>query len=157
LIIGQLPMEFTQLYDFGANSAETESLVGDFSQVTEKSTGLRILIVDDESLIRWALAETLTARGCQVAEASDAAAAVRAVSGAAEPFDIVLLDLRLPDSTDLGLLEAIREAAPYGHVILMTAYGTPEIERRARRLGAYDVVDKPFEISDLAALVSSVH
>ena len=71
-------------------------------------TPLRVLIVEDETLIRWAVAEALTAAGHAVLEAPDAATALRIVDEAPEPMDAVVLDLRLPDSSDLSLLAAIR-------------------------------------------------
>jgi DNA-binding NtrC family response regulator len=114
-----------------------------------------VLVVDDEPLIRWSLTETLSDRGYEVVEAADGRAAVRAVS--ASPFDVVLLDIRLPDSSDLTLLSRLRLLAPDARVILMTAHGTPEVVQKALDLGAFRVVSKPFEMSELAALVSQAH
>lgn len=125
----------------------------EISSVTlKKSPVLRVLIVDDEPLIRWSLAETLTEMGHLVAEAGDGASAIRAIYEG-EPFDAVILDYRLPDSNDLGLLTTIRQVAPRAAVIMMTAFGTAEVTSGAIRLGAYRVVPKPFEMHDMAALV----
>ena len=112
-----------------------------------------MLVVDDEPLIRWSLVETLEARGHTVTEAADAASARRAIASAEGPPDVVLLDYRLPDSNDLGLLRTIRQDAPRSQVILMTAHGTPEIAKGALDLGAYRVISKPFSVDDLASLV----
>ena len=125
----------------------------EFSQATAKKPRLDVLVVDDERLIRWSLVETLTAAGHQVTEAADRAATLTALTGRAQPPDVVLLDYRLPDSDDLGLLATIRQLAPQTTVILMTAYGTPEVVKGAMDLGAYDVLTKPFEVQDVAALV----
>ena len=121
------------------------------------TTGLRILVVDDEALIRWSLLETLTSGGHAVVEACDAATAVQAVTGAAVPFDVVLLDFRLPDSNNLALLSRLRRLEPASRIILMTAYGTPEILQKAMDLGAYRVISKPFDMNDLAPLVRQAH
>ena len=121
------------------------------------SQPLHVLVVDDELLIRWSLAETLAGRGHVVTEAADAASARRIVGDATHRPDVVLLDYRLPDSDDLGLLATIRREAPDARVILMTAFGTPEVVQGALDLGAYRVVSKPFEVDDLAALVSEAH
>lgn len=129
----------------------------DVSGVAKNSASPRVLIVDDEPLIRWSLAETLVDRGYEVAEASDGRTAVQAVSETSVPFDVVLLDLRLPDSNDLRLLGQLRRLAPDARVILMTAFGTPELTQGALELGAYRVIGKPFEIHELAALVSEAH
>ena len=114
----------------------------------------RVLVVDDEPLIRWSIAETLKAHGDTVFEAGNGAGALRAVQICSSPLDAVLLDYRLPDTTNLSLLAQIRRIAPTTPVILMTAFGAPELTEGALRLGAYDVMDKPFELTDLEAVVS---
>src|SRR5262249_49736122 len=98
------------------------------------------------------LAETLGGEGHSVAEAGDGEGAVDALRGG-EPFDVVVLDYRLPDSNDLQLLGTIRRIAPQSAVIMMTAYGTPEVANGAIDLGAYCIVPKPFEVHDMAKLV----
>lgn len=125
----------------------------EFSQSEKKSPLARVLVVDDEPLIRWSVVETLIERGFDVVEAPDGRAAVSALDGG-QAFDVVLLDFRLPDSNDLTLLSTIRRQSPLTQVILMTAYGTPEVTKGALDLGAYRVVSKPFEMNDMAALVA---
>jgi len=110
------------------------------------------LIVDDESLIRWSMAETLGNAGYEVSEAGDAKETLRRLSTAPAP-DVILLDYRLPDSNDLKLLETIRQVVPGGSVIMMTAYSTAEMVSHAIKLGAFRVLSKPVEMSDLAPLV----
>lgn len=116
----------------------------------------RVLVVDDERLVRWSLRETLSDRGYEVAEAEDGRTAVRALTAGAELPDVVLLDYRLPDSGDLALLSRIVSLVPDGRVILMTAYGTPEVAEAALERGAFQVLLKPFEMQDLTALVGRV-
>jgi DNA-binding NtrC family response regulator len=118
------------------------------------NTQSRILVVDDELLIRWSLSEALTAAGYAVVEGRDAAEARQAIRDQDHKPDLVVLDYRLPDSNDLGLLTTIRNEAPTVPVILMTAYGTAEVEKGALDLGAYRVVSKPFEVHDMASLVT---
>lgn len=125
--------------------------MADFSR--ELATRLTVLVVEDESLIRWAVAEALRAAGHGVLEAPDAATALRIVAEAAQPVDAVLLDLRLPDSSDLSLLAAIRRHTPTTAVVMMTAHGTPEDAAGARALGAFDVVEKPFDVEQIERLV----
>jgi DNA-binding NtrC family response regulator len=115
----------------------------------------RILIVDDEPLIRWCIAETLGTAGYGITQAQDAASALRVLTDVPEP-DVILLDLRLPDSSDLSLLERVRTIAPAAAVIVMTAFGTPEITAEALKLGARAVLTKPFDMQDLAQVVSSL-
>jgi DNA-binding response OmpR family regulator len=115
----------------------------------------QILVVDDEPLIRWCIAETLGAAGFGITEAQDGASALRALADMPEP-DVILLDLRLPDSSDLGLLKKIRSVAPAAAVIMMTAFGTPEVTTAALELGARAVLTKPFDMEDLEHVVSSL-
>jgi DNA-binding NtrC family response regulator len=117
------------------------------------ATVLRVLIVEDEALIRWAVAEALTAAGHSVLEAPDAATARRLVAEAAPPLDAVLLDLRLPDSSDLALLAAIRRETPATAVVMMTAHGTREDAANAKALGAFAVIEKPFDIGRIEQLL----
>ena len=71
----------------------------------------------------------------------------------ADPADVVLLDLRLPDSDDLRVLSAMRWLSPATPVILMTAHGSPGLLEQARQFGAFTVLDKPFEMNELARIV----
>src|SRR5689334_14507055 len=95
----------------------------EFPHMTSKNSAtLRVLVVDDEPLIRWSLAQTLADRGHVVCEAEDAASTRAAIS---DDFDVLLLDYRLPDSDNLSLLASIRNRAPHAQVIVMTAFGSP--------------------------------
>jgi len=122
----------------------------DFPETAKKSAGC-VLVVDDERLLRWSVAETLTARGYDIVEAGDARSAMQEF-GDGDRTDLVLLDLRLPDVSDLRLLVRIRQKGPQVPVILMTAFPTREIVEEADALGA-TVLIKPF---DLDALVAGV-
>ena len=118
---------------------------------------LRILVVEDEALIRWSIAETLGQAGHTVMEAQNAASAMKALKDAGEEIDVVLLDYRLPDSNDLGLLAHVRRLQPRSAVVMMTAYGTPEVTEGALALGAYRVMGKPFDMRALESLVVEAH
>jgi DNA-binding NtrC family response regulator len=133
--------------------AEVKDEVGNISTMLKKSAP-RVLVVDDEALIRWSLSEMLGERGYVVTEADNARMALAAIQQAQEPFDVVLLDYRLPDSGDLRLLETVRRLAPTSQVIMITAHNSPEVAQGAAALGAYRVICKPFEVESLAALVN---
>ena len=120
---------------------------------TGKST-LHVLVVDDEPLIRWSVSEVLAESGHTVSEASDGASALELLAGGARLFDVIVLDYRLPDSNDLQLLETVRGLAPDSTIIMMTAFGTPEMVAGALKLGAFRVVPKPFDVHDMARLVA---
>jgi DNA-binding NtrC family response regulator len=111
-----------------------------------------VLVVDDEPLIRWSVAESLSDAGVDVEQASDAASALHAVTTTALPFDAVVLDLRLPDMDDLSLLGTLHQLMPHATLVLMTAFGTPEVVADARAMGA-TILNKPFELDELRRLV----
>lgn len=119
-----------------------------------KNSPPTVLVVDDEALIRWSLSEMLGERGYAVTEAGSGRMALQAIQDAAAPFDVVLLDYRLPDSADLGLLHRIRSLAPTSQVIMISAHSSPELVQGATALGAYRVVSKPFEVESIAELVN---
>jgi DNA-binding NtrC family response regulator len=112
-----------------------------------------VLVVDDEALVRWAIGQTLDPHRYAITEAADATSAVRALREDTAP-QVVLLDLQLPDCNDLRLLEIVRRLAPAATVILMTAFGSPELRAAALRLGAACVLDKPFDLEQLVRVVS---
>jgi two-component system NtrC family response regulator len=120
-------------------------------------TTLHVLVVDDEALIRWSLSELLRLNGHTVVEAANAGAARAAIDESTRAFDVVLLDYRLPDSNDLTLLEEIRRRIPTSAVVLMTAYSSPEVVTSAIQLGAYRVVDKPFDMDNVEPMVRSAY
>jgi DNA-binding NtrC family response regulator len=124
------------------------------SSPVDRMDVVRALVVDDEALIRWSVAETLATLDIEVEQAGDAARALEAISRADGPFDIVVLDLRLPDVNDLTLLRRVRQLLPDAFVLLMTAFGTPEIIAEARALGAQGVLSKPFALEDLSRLLA---
>lgn len=136
-----------------SESAPVVPLARNLSPRAKKLPRPRVLVVDDEPLVRWSVAETLRARGYDVSEAGDAKTALHMLTADPEAADIVLLDLRLPDSSDLRLLAMLRGLAPTTPIILMTAYGTTEVVERALQLGAFRVIDKPFELNELAPLI----
>lgn len=114
---------------------------------------VRALVIDDEALIRWSVAETLGSLDIEVAQAGDAATALTVISRASHPFDIVVLDLRLPDMNDLTLLREVRRLMPNAFVVLMTAFGTPENIAEAEALGTHSVLHKPFALEELSRLL----
>src|SRR6266545_864818 len=107
---------------------------------------MRVLVIDDDPLMRWALTETLCERGWQVSQGGDAQETEAAIRKTSTPFDVVLLDYRLPDSDDLSLLASVRALSPHSKVIMMTAFETPDMVRGALDLGASTVLRKPFDM-----------
>lgn len=123
-------------------------------RAAEKKSPRHVLVVDDEPLIRWSVAESLSDLGFDVEQASDAHSALRKVTTTAAPYDVVVLDLRLPDMNDLSLLGTLRQLLPRAVLVVMTAFGSAEILGDAASLGAA-VIEKPFELADLMRLVTA--
>ncbi len=117
---------------------------------------MHVLVVDDESLIRWAIADVLRSAGYDVVEASTATTAVRVLEQAREPFAAILLDYSLPDSTDLRLLAKVHGLAPRSRIVFMTAFGTPDLFEHARELGACCTLDKPFDMNSLPDTIHTI-
>jgi two-component system response regulator PilR (NtrC family) len=110
----------------------------------------RILVVDDEPLIRWAASSTLAAAGFTVVEAADLAGA-RKVARTGR-LDLALLDFRLPDGNGIALMHEIHQAQPECRFIMMTAFRTPELTADAAAEHVR-VLDKPFGMPELADVV----
>jgi len=111
----------------------------------------RILIVEDEKLIRWSIKSRLQDEGFVVAEAETGKAAFDLLED--DECDLMILDYRLPDMTGLQVLERVRQGTPEVSVVMMTAYGTVENAVQAMKLGAFDYLTKPVNLDELAMVV----
>ncbi len=108
---------------------------------------IRVLIVEDEGQIRWSLRQKFEERDWQVVEVATGQAALETL--AEQVFDLVLLDYRLPDITGIDVLRGLRQTDQDAVVIMMTAYSTIETAVEAIKLGAFNYITKPFQISQL--------
>jgi len=125
----------------------------DFHIAVAETPRPRVLVVDDEPLIRWSIAEALGERGYSIVEAGTGRAAIDEVLASREPFGVIVLDLRLPDFDNLSLLTRLHELAPEARIIMMTAHGTRDVAQEAEAHGAYGFMTKPFELAVMASLV----
>jgi DNA-binding NtrC family response regulator len=112
---------------------------------------IRILVVDDEHLIRWSLEQNLKKQGYEVVTAGNGEDALRLVRE--EQPDLVLLDIQLPGITGLEVLERVKEIDEEIIVIMVTAHGGLETAVNAMRLGAYDYINKPFNLDEMAIVI----
>ena len=111
----------------------------------------RILVVDDESFIRDMLADFLGMEGYAVQCAADGVAALRELR--AQPFDVIVSDLKMPGIGGLDLLKEARQAYPDTVMIMMTGFGTVETAIAAMKSGAYDYILKPFKVEEVIQVV----
>jgi DNA-binding NtrC family response regulator len=103
----------------------------------------KVMIVDDEAVIREFVRTTLEKSGHEVVEAEDGATLKAALEGPAP--DVVLLDLKLPDSDGLTLLPLVKKGWPDSEVIVLTGHGSIEVAVEATKRGAYYFQSKPFD------------
>jgi response regulator RpfG family c-di-GMP phosphodiesterase len=107
----------------------------------------RVLVVDDEKVIREILADFLSMEGFFVRTAEDGSAALVELSR--HHYDLVLSDLKMPNMGGLELLGAISKHAPNVVTVIMTGFGTVETAIDAMKRGAYDYILKPFKVEEV--------
>ncbi len=112
-----------------------------------------ILIVDDDSEIRYSLSRVLSSRGYQIIEAPSGELGVAAVKKS--PPDLVFLDIRMSGMSGIEALQHIRSSNPKQMVILMTAFGTAQTAIEAMKYGAFDYIMKPFDPARVLALAEN--
>jgi len=111
----------------------------------------KILVVDDEHLIRWSLEQNLKKQGYEVITAGSGEEAMKLIQE--DTPDLMLLDVQLPGMNGMEVLEKVKEAEEDVIVIMVTALGVLETAVKAMRLGAYDYINKPFNLDELAIVI----
>jgi two-component system response regulator HydG len=111
----------------------------------------KILVVDDEESHRIMLRAVLQEEGYDVTEAADGPEGIQAVEEG--PFDVILLDIRMPTMDGIEALTEIRKISPFTPVLMMTAYASVKTAVEALRAGAFDYLTKPLDIEELKILV----
>ena len=113
----------------------------------------RILIVDDDKLVRWTLTQKCTEFGYFSLEASSGEEALRMLQ--TDPVDAILLDVHLPDLSGIEVLEKLKQTGETRSVIMMTADPQLDDVKAALRLGAYDFVSKPINFDELSVTLQN--
>ena len=111
-----------------------------------------ILVVDDEIEIREGLELLLRTEGYQVSSAESGQVGLSRLEE--RPFDLLLLDVSLPDRNGIDMLKEIRRQDPHLPVVLITAYGSIEMARAAFKSGAMDYITKPWSNDELLVQVA---
>jgi len=113
-----------------------------------------ILVVDEQFTDREALKKILEDKGYRVATANDGAEAIEMVKS--RHYDIIFLDVRLPDMNGVETFERVKKIDPQATVIMMTGCAEEDLVKRAVSAGAYTCLYKPFDIEKVIALVEAV-
>ncbi len=113
-----------------------------------------ILVVDDEEMIRWTLKEALESEGYNLKTFENGREFLSYFN--ANGGDIVLLDVRLPDSNGLDLLLEVTRIDPDAIVVIMTAFGDVETAVNAMKRGAFDYISKPYSLEEVSLLIKKI-
>jgi DNA-binding NtrC family response regulator len=108
----------------------------------------KVLIVDDEEVVRLSHSRSLASVDCKTWVAADGVEALRAMEQ--QDFDVILLDLRMPDLDGMEVLRAIKQHWPESEVVVITGYASIESAKQAVRLGAHNYLAKPVGPDDVA-------
>ena len=111
----------------------------------------KILVIDDEDIVRTSCSRTLSPEGYEVKLAKNGSEGLKMARE--DKFDLVLTDLKMPDMDGIEVLRIIKEQWPETEVIIVTGYQTVDTAVKAIKLGAYDYIEKPFTPD---ALISAV-
>lgn len=111
----------------------------------------KILVVDDEILVRDFLAEALRRKGFDVATAENGTKAIQQLKDTT--FDLVITDMKMPDLTGIDVLKKAKELSPSTVVVIITAFGSIENAVEAMRLGAFNYLIKPFSPDSIEAVI----
>ena len=112
----------------------------------------KILVIDDEKLLRWSLEQNLSRDGYQVITAEKGLDGLTAFRE--ESPDITLLDIHLPDVSGITVLEGLKELNKDAVVIMITAFGDVQTAVKTIKLGAHDFVEKPFNMDKLKIIIT---
>jgi DNA-binding NtrC family response regulator len=107
----------------------------------------RVLVVDDEDVVRLSYAAALASSSCELATARNGAEAMRAMER--DPCDVVFLDLRMPGQDGMSVLAQIKRQWPESEVVIVTGYPSVDTAKEAVRLGAFDYLAKPVGPDDI--------
>jgi CheY-like chemotaxis protein len=120
----------------------------------------RVLLAEDDQELRWLIAHSLRGDGFEVVEAADGLDLLDQVGTSLsdtlelESIDLIVSDVRMPGWTGLEVLAGLNSAGCHTPVVLITAFGDPEVHAAGKRLGAAAVLDKPFDLNELSRIAA---
>jgi DNA-binding NtrC family response regulator len=123
-----------------------------FEKIMNELQDKSVLVVDDDPGMLRAMIKVLAKEGMRVTSVSDPAAVVKKLADSEKRFDLVITDLRMPMFSGRGVL-ALASALPELPVIIVTAFGGPDVQAQALRLGAFAFLEKPVTAAQLIQVV----
>jgi len=117
------------------------------------STARKILVVDDEEIVRLSCLRTLMPHGCEVETANDGYEALAILRD--RSFDIIITDFKMPDMDGIEFIDMLRQTAPSARLLLVTGYATDEVREQAEAMGA-SYLAKPFSPQELCDAIEGL-
>jgi len=115
----------------------------------------KVLIVDDEERFRATMCKLLTVRGLKAVTAGSGKEAIEKLRQ--NPYDVVILDVRMPEMGGVQVLSEIKKIDPQAEVIIMTGYASVDTAKEIMKLGAYDYVLKPYSVEELMDKIEAAY
>jgi len=115
----------------------------------------KVLIVDDEERFRATMCKLLTVRGVEAVTAGSGKEAIEKLRQ--NPYDVVILDVRMPEMGGVQVLSEIKKIDPQAEVIIMTGYASVDTAKEIMKLGAYDYVLKPYSVEELMDKIEAAY
>lgn len=134
------------------NTVTSQEKDGTITVETKEKT---ILVIDDEKDIGWIMSRIFHEQGHKVIVSQSGKKGLKKFMGLKD-FDLVFLDIKLPDLNGFEVLEQIKRVSPHTKVIMITAFGSPESREEALVRGASAFLDKPIQIDQMTRLVDEV-
>ena len=113
----------------------------------------KVLVVDDEDIVRISCVRTLRPKGFHISEATDGFQALSMLKK--DTYDIIITDLKMPDMDGIEFIDMLKQVAPQARVLLVTGYATDEAREQAEAMGA-KYLPKPFNPSELCKTIESL-
>jgi DNA-binding NtrC family response regulator len=115
----------------------------------------RVLIVDDEDRFRATMRKLLAVRGLEASTAGTGREALEELN--TNPYDVVILDVKMPELGGVEVLAEIKKIDPFIEVIVMTGYASVDTAKKITELGGYDYLLKPYNIDELMEKIDAAH
>ncbi|MFA6093759.1 MAG: response regulator [Elusimicrobiota bacterium] len=122
--------------------------------MTELSRPLRVLLVDDEQIVRTVLRRFLSGQNVRISEAENGAIALELAR--AQPFDLYFVDVRMPVFDGIQFLQELRKLDAQAEVVMMTGYALDDVLEKAKKAGVCAILQKPFDVAEIQAMVSAI-